>query len=369
MYLTDKFKGLRFVGVAALTLIFLLLGTAGSRGEAGVAPPLKIGFIFVGPISDKTWNYTHNQGRLFVESKLSNKVQTTFAENVPESAEAERVMERMIAQGARLIFATSYGYLEPVLHVAARHPEVKFLQVNRFENRKNLGTFFFLDFEPMYAAGVVAGRLTKTNQIGFVGLQPVPQLLQEINALALGARSVNPKAKVRVIWTNNWNDAPTETEVARTLIEGGADTIAFYRMALAKTVDARGAYIIGCDSDFRSLSGQHWLTGTLIDWGPFYASVAQAVLDGTWKSGISVCGAQGGNVKLASFGSAVPKKVQDEAHAIMQKVETGNLAIFEGPLKDRDGNERLHAGERPDVKWLFSMDFFVPGVEGNLPKK
>lgn len=350
-------------------LSFFSLTPAGAKEEISTVAPLKIGFLFVGPISDKTWNYSHNQGRLYVESKLSHKVQTIFAENVPESAEAERVIERMISQGARLIFATSYGYLEPVLHVAARHPDVKFMQVNRFESRSNLGTFFFLDHQPLYAAGIVAGRMTKTNKIGFVGLQPVPQFLQEANALALGIQSVNPKAKLNVVWTNSWNDPPTEAEVARTLVESGADVLAFYSLALVKTAESQGAYIIALGSNFKEYSKKHWLTGASLNWGPFYTKVAQSVLDNNWKSGLAVCGAAGGNVQLAPFGAVVPDAVQKEASATMKEIETGDLVIFKGPLKDREGKERLARGQKADIKWFASMDFFVSGIDGNLPKK
>lgn len=332
---------------------------------------MKVGFLFVGPVSDYGWNYAQNEGRLFIEKNLSGKVETAFAENVPESAEAERVMERMIAQGCKLIFATSYGYLEPVLRVAARHRDVKFMQLSRFDQRDNLGTYFYLHYQGSYLTGIVAGRMTKVNKIGFVAAHPVPPLLQSINAFTLGVKSVNPKAKVQVVWTNKWVDPAVEAEAAKGLMDTGIDVLAFDQSApttIVKTAESHKTYVVGCYTDDRAFAPKCWLTGVSFNWGPFYAKTASSVLDGSWKNGIRICDMSGQDVKLSSFGPAVPEAVRKEVLAAKQKIESGSVIVFSGPLKDREGKERLASGIKPDIKWVAGMNFFVAGVEGSLPK-
>ncbi|MBY0360247.1 MAG: BMP family ABC transporter substrate-binding protein [Candidatus Obscuribacterales bacterium] len=332
---------------------------------------VKAGFLFVGPINDYGWNCAQNEGRLFVEKKLAGKIQTVAVENVPESAEAERVMERMIAQGAKIIFATSFGYLEPVLKVARRHPDVKFMQLSRFDKRPNLRTYFYLHYQGSYLAGVVAGRMSKKNKIGFVAAHPVPPLLQSINAFALGVRSVNAKATVKVVWTNKWVDPAVEAEAAKGLIDNGIDVLAFDQSApvtIVKTAESNKTYVIGCYTDDCQFAPNYWLTGVSFDWGPYYARICQSVLDGTWQEGTDVCDIKTGNVKLSSFGKAVPEPLRKEVAAAKEKIANGSLVVFAGPLKDREGRERLSAGAKPNIKWLAGMNFFVPGVEGTLPK-
>lgn len=351
--------------------IFSLVFIPCSQAQEKQAEPLKVGFLFVGPISDFGWNYAQNEGRLEVEKQLGGKVKTIFAENVPESAGAERVMERMIAQGCKLIFATSYGYLEPVLRVASRHSDVKFMQLSRFDRRSNIGTYFYLHYQGSYINGVIAGRMTKVNKIGFVAAHPVPPLLQSINAFTLGVRSVNPKAKVHVVWTNQWVDSSVEAEAAKGLIDSGVDVLAFDQSApvtIVKTAESNKTPVVGCYTDDQKFAPKYWLTGVSFNWGPFYAQTAKSVLDGTWKSGLNICDLAHGEVKLSSFGPLVTEPVRKEALAVKQKIESGAFTVFAGPLKDREGKERVAAGVKPDIKWIAGMNFFVPGVEGSLPK-
>ncbi len=334
--------------------------------------PLKIGILYVGPKSDWGWNYAQDQARLAVEAALKGKVQTNMAENVPENAEAERVMERMIAQGDKLIIAPSYGYLEPVERVAARHPEVKFMQLSRFVNKPNIGTYFYLQFQAMYAAGVVAGRLTKNGKLGFVAANPVPPLLQSINAYALGVHSVNPKAKIKVVWTNKWVDPATETEAAKGLIDAGIDILAFDQsapLAIVKTCESNKIPVVGCYTDDKQFAPKYWVTGCNLNWGPFYTKVAQSIIDNQWHPGTSICDLATDGLRLSSFGPSVSKSVQSEALNVVEKIKAGKLTVFAGPVIDSTGKERLAAGKKPDIKWLASMDFFVPGVDGTLPKK
>jgi len=343
-----------------------------ARAQTNTSVPLKVGFLFVGPISDWGWSYAQNQGRLFVESTLGNKVQTIFAENIPENSEAERIMEKMIAQGAKVIFATSYAYLEPLLRVAARHPDVKFMQQSRFETRSNVGTFFNFHYQVMYIFGTVAGQMTKTSKVGFIAARPCPPLLQAINSFALGVHAVNPKAQVKLVWTNNWIDPPTEAEAARGLIDTGVDVLGFDQsspLTIVKTAESRGVYVGACYTDVHQFAPKYWLTGAQFVWGPFYVKTIQSILNNTWKSSINIYDLSSGNVKLSPFGPAVPKKIQQAALALRDKIQQHQFIVFQGPITDTFGKQRLAPGKAPDAKWLANMDFLVAGVQGSIPTK
>jgi len=342
--------------------------------EKPISQPLKVGFIMVESVNDWGWNYAHDQGRKFLENTLKGKVQTTFAENVPESAEVERVMEKMIAQGNKLIFATSYGYLEPALRVAARHPDVIIMECGRYNSQpmKNVGTYAIRYYDPMYAVGVVAGRMTKKNEMGYVGGHPVPPLILNLNTFTLGAQSVNPKVKVYVVWTNSWHDPPTEAEAAKSLIDKGVDVLAAQMdstLTVVQTAEKNHLYSIGHHADVHHVAPKGWLTCPCWNWGPLYVQITKSVIDHTWKAGNQRFDIKDGGVKLASFGSAVPKLVRQEANDIMQRIADGKLIIFKGPMKDREGNIRIPAGKIADDSYLEKIDWLVPGVEGALPKK
>lgn len=366
--------------VASLVLLFLALASVFASIVAGKADgadnrqatPLKVGFLCVGPITDWGFNYAHNKGRLYLEKHGS--MQTTVAEKIPESAEAERVLEKMIAQGNKLMFTTSYGFLEPALRVAQRHPDVAFMQINRFQTAKNLGTYFSHQYQPMYLAGMAAGRVTKTNKLGFVAAHPVPPLVQAINSFTLGARSVNAKATTRVVFINNWSDAPLEAEAVKSLAENGCDVIAHAQdnqNTILPTCEALNIYSAGFYTDAHQLAPNGWLTGACLDWGPFYLKIANSVRDGSWKPQSYTAGMEGdeGYIKLSSFGKAVPATVRKEILEKEKSISAGRFVIFQGPMKDRDGKERLAAGQKLDIKQLAEMNWFVPGVQGTLPKK
>jgi basic membrane protein A len=358
----------------ALTLGISLSMSVASLANTYDKTPLKIGFITVGAANDWGYNYSHDQGRHFVESAMPKQVETTIVERIPESAELERVMEKMISQGTRLIFSTSYGYFEPMMRVAGRHPDVMFEQCGRTvpETCKNASTYFPKQYQPEYITGMVAGRMTKKNDLGFIAAHPVPSVLQDINAFTLGARSVNPKAKVHVIWTNTWSDPATEAEATKGLIDSGVDVVAMHidsPVTVVQTAEKNGIMSVGYHADLSKFAPKGWLTGQMWDWGPLYVKIAQSVRNGTWKPGNFTYGMNDGITKLAPFGKSVPAKVQQEAQALAKQIEKGTFTVFQGPLKDRDGKERVAAGKLPSTKLLDEMDWFVPGVEGTLPKK
>jgi basic membrane protein A len=357
-----------------LCLVFWLsLSLQTTANSESTKAPLKVGFIMGGPITDYGWNQCHNDGRLYLERTMSGKVQTTFAEKVPENAEAARVMERMIAQGTKLVFLTTYGYLDPALSVAARHPDVKFMQICRLNDRKldNVGVYFPYYYEPLYAAGIVAGRKTKSNQIGCIVGHTVPNVLAAVNAFTLGARSVNSKVKVRLVCTNSWNDPATESEATKSLAEGGADVVVSCldsSLTVCLAAQTAGIYCVGINCDLNKRVPEAWLTGQVHNYGPLYVRLVQQVLNSEWKPGAQYYTIKDGYTQLASFGKAVPHSVQNEALLALQKLKDGKLQIFHGPLKDAAGKERIPAGQVADAKTLASMNWVVPGVESNLAK-
>jgi basic membrane protein A and related proteins len=370
----NRLRNLNLALILVLFALAVIIEPANVLASASDKAPLKVGFITVGPVTDWGYNYAHDQGRKYMETATPKQVETSIVEKIPESAEVERVMEKMIANGTRLIFPTSYGYLEPTLRVASRHPDVIFESAGRTVSPgvKNVGTYFAKQYEPMYVAGVVAGRMTKKNELGFVAAHPVPQVLQNINAFTLGVRSVNPKAKVHVIWTNSWSDAPTEAEASKGLIESGVDVLTMHLdspITVVQTAEKYGIMSVGYHADLKKFAPKGWLTGEMWNWGPLYVKIAESVRNGTWKSANDRYGMKEGYAKLSSFGPSVPAKVQAEALATKRKIENGDYLVFQGPLKDRDGKELLAAGKRPDSNLIENMNWLVVGVEGPLPKK
>jgi basic membrane lipoprotein Med (substrate-binding protein (PBP1-ABC) superfamily) len=359
-----------FLAVAACLFACAMPGVAEDKSNA----PLKVGFLCVGPITDWGFNYAHDQGRLFLEKQTNGQVQTAIAEKVPESAEAERVLEKMIAKGNKLIFTTSYGFLEPALRVAKRHPDVVFMQINRFQTAANLGTYFSHQYQPMYLAGMVAGRMTKSNKLGFVAAHPIPPLVQAVNSFTLGARSVNPKVETLVVFINNWSDAPLESEAVKSLHENGCDVIAHAQdnqNTIMSACESLGIYSVGFYTDASKLAPKGWLTGACLDWGPFYVKVANTVRSKTWKPSSYTAGMEGkeGYIKLSSFGKRVPAAVQKEVKEKEKLLREGKLVIFQGPMKDRDGKDKIAAGQKLDIKQMAEMNWFVAGVKGSLPAK
>jgi basic membrane protein A and related proteins len=365
---------LKLLAIAGAFFLNFLPLTFFAEAEAGTHAPLKVGFIYVGTAADLGWNNSHDNGRQYLQKEMKGQVETEEVENVPENSDAERIMEKMIRNGDHLIFCTAYGFLEPMLRVAKRHPDVYFMHCGRQIQplEKNVGSYFAPYQEPLYASGIVAGRVTKTNNIGYVGGHPIPALLWCINAFTLGAKSVNPKVRVHVVWTNSWADAATEAESAKSLLDHNCDVIVSSlntSINVAKAAEEKNAGTVSVSYDLHDFVPHGYLTGQAWNWGPLYVKIARSVLDGTWKPANLRFALKDHYVTLARFGPEVPAKVQKEANLSMQQMENGTLKIFRGPLKDRDGKMRLADGKLPDDQWLETTDWFVEGVEGNLPAK
>jgi simple sugar transport system substrate-binding protein len=338
---------------------------------AYAAEPLKVAFVYLGPVGDGGWTWQHDQGRQALEKAMGNKIKTTFVENVPETADAERVLRQLAADGNQLIFATSFGYMESVLKVAKQFPKVKFEHVNGFKTAANV-----VDYQPIfdqgfYLLGVVAGKMTKSNTLGFIGSFPIPDVVRDADAFELGALSVNPKAKLKTVWVSTWYDPGKERQAAETLIAQGADVLSQNTDSPAgiQAAEAKGVYAFALDSDMSKYGPKAHLTASTEDWSGYYIQETQLVLDGKWTGNRQTrWGLKEGMVKMAPMNAAVPadviKLVDDKKAAIAN----GSFDYFAGPLKDNTGKVRVPAGGKLPVADMMSINWYVDGIEGSVPK-
>ena len=344
----------------------LMLSGCNKKKEPEAADDARIGFIYVGPRTDFGYNYAMDQGRLALEKDLGAK--TVFFENIPENAEVERVMERMIADGIKTIFATSYGYLDPALAVAAKHPEVKFFHGGGFKLAPNLGTFFADIDEVEYLSGMAAGAATKTGKLGFIAAHPIPQTLRNINAFTLGAQKVNPKATMTVVWTGSWSDPTKEAEAANTLADQGIDVLTMHvdgPITIAQIAEKRGIMVCGYHADASQFAPKGWVTGASWNWAPLMEKIVKSVRDSSWKSGHLRGKLKDGYVKLASFGPMVPESVKPAVDSVRKAFE-GGANLWSGPIDGQDGKPVLAKGDTLTMEKVESMSFLVKGVVGNI---
>ncbi len=353
-----------------LSVLVLLVCVVGLTLPAMAEKKLKVGFVYIGPIGDAGWTYQHDLGRKEMEKNLAGKVETKFIENVPEGPEAERVIRNLAKSGYDLIFTTSFGYMNPTLKVARMFPKKRFEHCTGYKTAKNVGTYMARYYEGRYLSGIVAGKMTKSNSLGYVAAFPIPEVIRGINAFTLGARSVNPDVKVKVIWVNSWFDPGKEREATEALIAQGADVITHHTDSTAPvmTAEEKGVYAIGYNSDMSKYGPKAHLTAVTHLYGKFYTRMAQEVLDGTWKSEAVWGGIKDGSIKLAPMNSAVPADVvalvREKTAAIVQ----GSFHPFQGPVKDQSGKVVVEAGKHLSDKELLSMNYYVEGVLGNIPK-
>jgi basic membrane protein A len=340
---------------------------------ATTKPPLKVGFVFVSPIGEAGWTYQHNQGRLAMEKALGARVQTTVIEAVAEGADSERVMRDLAAQGHTLIFATSFGYLEPALRVAADFPNVRFEHAGGYKTAPNLNTYNARYYEARYLAGLLAGKTSRSGVAGYVAGFPVPEVIQGINAFALGMRAANPQAQVKVLWLNTWFDPAREREAAVTLINQGADVLTNHSgsPAVPQTAQAhfksKGVRVISYQSDMRRFAPDAQLTAITHQWGPYYTRVAESVLSGSWQALPVWGGMKDGFVALAPFSRSVPADVATLVKKREADIVAGRFHPFSGALVDNTGTLRQATGVMDDAT-LSGMNWFVQGVAGTLPK-
>ena len=340
-----------------------------SAAAAAKPEPLKVAFIYIGPVGDGGWTFAHDNGRKAVEKHFGDKVVTTFVEKVPESADAERVFRDVASQGNKLIFGTTFGYMEPMLKTAADLKDVKFEHGTGYKTSENMRTYDSRTYEGAYMAGVIAGGMTKTNTLGVVGSIPIPEVIRNINSFTLGAQSVNPKVKTKVVWVNEWFNPPKETEAAQSLMNGGADVLMQNTdsSAVLQTAEKAGKYAFGWDSDMQAYAPNAHLASAVINWGPYYIKAVQDTLDNKWTPGQSWWGVKEGAIDIVSISDKVPPELKAKVEAAKAGLKDGSLVIWKGPIVGQDGKEVLKAGEVADDKFLGGVKFYVKGVEGKVP--
>ncbi|MDP3191913.1 BMP family ABC transporter substrate-binding protein [Rhodoferax sp.] len=372
--------------VAALTAVAVaaLVG-CGKKEEPAPAPaaapvaaepakpePLKIAFAYVGPVGDGGWTFAHDNGRKALEAEFGDRIVTSFVENVPESADAERVLRDMAGQGNKLIFGTTFGYMEPMVKVAADNAGIKFEHATGYKQADNMRTYDSRTYEGAYMAGVIAGKMTKTNTLGVVGSIPIPEVIRNINAFTLGAQSSNPKVKTKVVWVNGWFDPPKETEAATSLINGGADVL-FQNTdspAVLKTAEAKGKRAFGWDSDMTAYGPKAHLASAVINWGPYYIKATKEALDGSWKAGAgahSWWGVKEGAIDIVSIAEDVPAETKAKVEEVKKGLADGSFAIWKGPITDNTGKVQVAKDTVADDKFLGGLNFYVKGVDGKVP--
>ena len=342
---------------------------ASAPAPAPKPEPLKIAFAYVGPVGDGGWTFAHDQGRKAVEKEFGDKVVTSFVESVPEGADAERVFRDMVGQGNKLIFGATFGYMEPMLKVAADNPTVHFEHATGYKTADNMRTYDSRTYEGAYMAGVIAGKMSKSGRLGVVASVPIPEVIRNINSFTLGAQSVNPKVKTRVVWVNEWFNPPKETEAATSLINGGADVL-FQNTdspAVLKTAEEKGKRAFGWDSDMTAYGPKAHLASSIINWGPYYIKAVHDQLDGTWKSDKSWWGVKEGAIDLVSIADDVPAETKAKIDEIKAGLKDGSFAIWKGPITDNTGKVQVAKDQVADDAFLGGINFFVKGVEGKVP--
>ena len=331
--------------------------------------PLRVGFAYVGPVGDGGWSYAHDQARKKLQAEFGDRIQTSYVESVPEGPDAERVLRDMITQGDKLIFGTTFGYMDVMQKLGAEFPDVKFEHATGYKTSANVRTYDSRTYEGAYLAGIIAGAMTKTGTLGVVGSVPIPEVLRNLNSFTLGAQSVNPNIKTKVVWVNEWFSPPKETEAATSLINGGADVL-FQNTdspAVLKTAQEKGKRAFGWDSDMTAYGPKAHLASAVINWAPYYIKATKDVLDGTWATGQSWWGVKEGAIDLVSIAEDVPAEIKAKVDEAKNGLKSGSFAIWKGPIVDNTGKTVLEKDAVADDKFLTGINFYVKGVEGQVP--
>ncbi len=353
----------------SLLLGALAAATLATPWAHAASGPLKIGFIYPGPVANVGWTFQHELGRKLIEKEFGPRIQTVFVENVPESTDAERVIRQLVADGCKMIFTTSFGFMESTVKVAKDHPEVIFEHATGYKMAKNLGLYQTKFYEGAYLLGMLAGKMTKKNTLGFVASYPIPEVLRNINAFTHGARSVNPAIKTKVIWINSWYDPTRERQAADALIGQGVDVL--YQNtdspAVVQLAQAKGLYAFGQDSDMTRFGPKAHLTANTVNWGVYYRMKVKQVLDGQWKAQDTKWGMKEGMIELAALNPAIPADVVKLFNDKKAAIVAGSFHPFQGPVKDQAGKIKVAPGQVISDAELWGMKWYIEGVEGALP--
>ncbi len=360
-------RGMRAAIVCALGVAATVGTWAGIAGAASDGPT-KAAWIYVGPHNDGGWSQAHDAGRLYVQKKLGSKVQTTYKENVPEGPQVAQVIDSLVRDGNKIIFGTSFGYQNYMAAAAKKYPDVDFEQATGTKQAKNLAEYYGAGEDGIYLSGMAAGAATKTNTIGYIVPFAIPEVIRHANAFTLGAQAVNPKVKVKIIWTNSWFAPDKEKKAAENLhTSGGVDVVGqnVDSPAAGQYAESAGIPWVGYDSNSQKFAPKSWLTAATYDWGPYYLKRVNAAADGSWKTGFYYGSLKDGFVQLAPYG---PKVTAATKSAIAKKkaaLENGSFYEFTGPLTDQSGKVRVAAGKKLTVPDLYAINWFVKGIEGS----
>jgi basic membrane protein A and related proteins len=338
---------------------------AGKIRPARAQDPLKVGFVYVGPSTDNGWSYRHDVARKQVEAAFPGQVTTSFVENVPEGPDAERVIRQLASTGHGLIFTTSFGFMNPTVRVAKQFRNAKFEHATGYQTAPNLATYNARFYEGRTVIGTIAGHMSKTGTVGYLGSFPIPEVVMGINAFTLAAQKVNPDIKTVVVWVNSWHDPGKEADAAKTLIDQGADILSQHTDSAAplQIAEQRGVHGFGQAADQSAFAPKGQLTAIIDNWGPYYIERTKAVLDGTWETHSVWWGIDKGMVEIAPYGPAVPDDVKKEAERVKAEIAAGTLHPFAGPVTDQAGAVRIAEGAHASDEDLSKMDWYVQGVQ------
>ncbi|WOI33460.1 BMP family ABC transporter substrate-binding protein [Tritonibacter scottomollicae] len=358
-----------------MKLTKLLTGAAVALGLAAggalAQDKTKVGFVYVGPVGDGGWTYEHDQARKAVVEEFGDKVETVYVENVAEGPDAERVITQMALQGADLIFTTSFGYMDPTINVAKKFPDVKFEHATGYKRAENVSTYSARFYEGRAVQGTIAGHMTESNIVGYIGSYPIPEVIRGINSAYIHAKKVNPDVEFKIVWAFTWFDPAKEADAAKVLIEQGADVILQHTDSTAPQAAAQAAgnvVTFGQASDMAEYAPFPRVSSIIDDWAPYYIARTKAVMDGTWTSVDTWDGIGPGMVGIGEITDAVPAEVKAEALALKEAMASGEYHPFTGPLKKQDGSDFLAEGEIADDGTLAGMNFYVEGIEGSIPE-
>lgn len=337
----------------------------------GVDTVLKAGFVYIGPVGDAGWTFAHDQGRQAMQDHFGGQVETTAVESVPYGADAERVFRDLAQQGHDIIFGTSFGYMETMLKVAEEFPNIKFEHATGYKMADNMRVYDASFYQDTYMAGVIAGHMTQTGTLGLVASFPIPEVLRNINSFVLGAQSVRPDVKLRVVWVSTWFDPPKESEAAQALINQGADVLLQNTdsTAVLQTAERNGKFAFGWDSDMSAFAPNAHLASAIVDWTPYYIQAIEELASDTWAPKRTVWGVQEGLNDLIKIADLVPAEAKARVDEIKAGFRAGTFEPFTGPIVDNKGKEVLAAGVVADRAWKDAVNFYVQGVEGNVPGK
>ncbi len=353
-----------------LTSLFTSAAMALGLATGVMAEPTKVGFVYVGPVGDGGWTYEHDKGRQAVEAEFGDDVETTFVESVAEGPDAERVMTQMVLEGADLIFTTSFGYMDQTINVAKKFPNVRFEHATGYKTADNVSVYSARFYEGRAIQGMIAGEMTKTNIIGYIGSFPIPEVVRGINSAYIHAKKVNPDVRFKIVWAYTWFDPAKEADAAKVLIEQGADVILQHTDStapLAAAAEAGNVIGFGQASDMAEYTDGPRVSSIIDNWGPYYIERTKAVMDGTWETVNTWDGIGAGMVGIGAMTDKIPADVQDAANALKASIASGEYHPFTGPLKKQDGSDWLAEGEVADDGTLAGMNFYVEGIEGDIP--